>query len=157
MPDVTVDVSGINSPPLVPAAPLPSVANSGVTINQTLTWTGGDPDPVDTVAYDLHFDTDNSPLTQVATDQTGSIYPANGLLYDTTYYWQVVARDSNGAETVGPLWSFTTFTATGDVDNDGLTNSEEIALDTDPFNRDTDEDGIPDGGEVAFGLNPKGG
>ena len=24
------------------------------------------------------------------------------------YYWQIVAWDSNGASTVGPLWDFTT-------------------------------------------------
>ena len=42
----------------------------------------------------------------------------------------------------------------GDADHDGLTNAEEDALGTDPFNRDTDGDGISDGEEVAAGTDP---
>ena len=45
----------------------------------------------------------------------------------------------------------------GDPDGDGLTNSEEDALGTDPANPDTDGDGRTDGGEVGgtdFPSNP---
>lgn len=41
-----------------------------------------------------------------------------------------------------------------DIDGDGLTNVEEWALGTDPWNPDTDGDGIPDGWEVQYGLDP---
>lgn len=41
-----------------------------------------------------------------------------------------------------------------DSDGDGLTDSEEDALGTDPANRDTDGDGSDDGQEVAAGTNP---
>jgi gliding motility-associated-like protein len=41
-----------------------------------------------------------------------------------------------------------------DCDNDGLTNAEEIALGSDPFDPDTDGDGVLDGTEVADGTNP---
>ena len=37
---------------------------------------------------------------------------------------------------------------TGDCDNDGLTNADEVAAGTDPFNPDSDGDGILDGQEV---------
>ena len=40
-----------------------------------------------------------------------------------------------------------------DVDHDGLENSREIALGTDPFNPDTDGDGVPDGAD-GFPLDP---
>lgn len=41
-----------------------------------------------------------------------------------------------------------------DSDGDGLSNTQETALGTNPFNRDSDGDGIPDDWEVAHGLNP---
>jgi len=41
-----------------------------------------------------------------------------------------------------------------DIDNDGISNDDEILLGTDMFSPDTDEDGIPDGQEVAEGLDP---
>lgn len=43
---------------------------------------------------------------------------------------------------------------TQDSDGDGLTDAEELALGTNPFNPDTDGDGMPDGWEVHYGLNP---
>jgi hypothetical protein len=65
----------------------------------------------------------------------------------------------------------------GDIDQDGLSNSQEIAFgsspldadldgdelndlgefqnQTNPWNRDTDSDSLPDGWEVRYGLNPK--
>jgi len=41
-----------------------------------------------------------------------------------------------------------------DLDNDGLTNREEYAAQTDPNNADSDNDGMPDGWEVDHDLNP---
>ena len=38
-----------------------------------------------------------------------------------------------------------------DIDNDGLTNSEEYLLGTNPIHWDTDGDGMPDGWEVDYG------
>jgi len=41
-----------------------------------------------------------------------------------------------------------------DADRDGLTDSVELSLGTDPNNADTDNDGVDDGQEVADGSNP---
>ncbi len=41
-----------------------------------------------------------------------------------------------------------------DYDGDDLFNGDEVALGTDPFDRDSDEDGWPDGHEVHNGGNP---
>lgn len=41
-----------------------------------------------------------------------------------------------------------------DSDQDGLTNQEEKALGTDPYNPDTDGDGYSDGAEVRSGYDP---
>ncbi len=41
-----------------------------------------------------------------------------------------------------------------DLDNDGLSAQEELAINTDPLSQDTDGDGIPDGYERDNQLNP---
>lgn len=41
-----------------------------------------------------------------------------------------------------------------DADNDGLLNTNEFSLGTDPFNPDSDDDGFDDGFEVAQGYCP---
>lgn len=45
-------------------------------------------------------------------------------------------------------------TASGDYDNDGLTNLQECQQGTNPGNPDTDGDGMPDGWEVVNGFDP---
>jgi hypothetical protein len=63
---------------------------------------------------------------------------------------KVIASESAWGE--GDLFSgknwATYFTYDPDLDDDGLWNSEEIALGTDPFDPDTDDDGLLDGEEV---------
>jgi hypothetical protein len=54
----------------------------------------------------VRLGTTNPPAT-VASDTTQSYYPPPELIAGTTYYWQIVAKNSDGT-TVGPLWSFTT-------------------------------------------------
>lgn len=44
--------------------------------------------------------------------------------------------------------------STSDVDQDGLYDTEEFALGTNPIHWDTDADGMPDGWEVERGLDP---
>jgi hypothetical protein len=49
-----------------------------------------------------------------------------------------------------------TATVMGDSDGDGLSDAEEAALGTDPFNPDSDGDGLRDGEEVLiYGTNPR--
>ncbi|MBZ0108078.1 MAG: FG-GAP-like repeat-containing protein [Candidatus Scalindua rubra] len=153
-PDVIFAIDSINNPPDVPSSPSPVLGAIDISTSTNLSWTGGDPDPTDTVTYDVYLDTVNSPLNKVADNQADTSYSVSGLAYSTTFYWKIVARDSQGAETEGPVWSFTTFSAEDDTDNDGLSNQEEILNGTNPLAADTDEDGMPDGYEVANGLNP---
>ena len=41
-----------------------------------------------------------------------------------------------------------------DLDNDGLTRAEELAIGTDPDDPDTDGDGLSDESEVLLGTDP---
>jgi hypothetical protein len=96
-----------NNPPYVPSSPTPVNHATGVNINANLGWTGGDPDPGDTVLYDVYFGT-SSPPPKVFSNHSGTYYDPGTMDYLTTYYWKIVAWDNHGASSTGPLWDFTT-------------------------------------------------
>jgi hypothetical protein len=97
----------VNNPPDPPSNPSPPNDEPNASINADLSWSGGDPDPGDTVTYDVYFGTSSSPPL-VSDDQSGTIYHPGTLAYSTKYYWKVMATDNHGATTEGPLWDFTT-------------------------------------------------
>jgi len=99
--------TGINHPPYQPTNASPSNTSSGVDINVDLSWTGGDPDPGDTVTYDVYFG-DSSPPPQVEWNQTITTYDPGTLDNLVTYYWKIVAWDDFNASAKGPIWYFTT-------------------------------------------------
>jgi YVTN family beta-propeller protein len=164
-----------NSSPNTPSSPSPEDAETGVSVDSTLSWIGGDPDIGDTVTHDVYFDTAGA-STLVSTDQAETAYDPGALAYGTTYDWKIVSRDSSGAETEGPVWSFTTCSdcdidgmddqweidnfgdtshdGTADSDSDGLTDLEEYQNGTDPNDSDTDNDGLSDGYEVNNASDP---
>jgi hypothetical protein len=132
---ITIISTG-NNPPFVANSPSPQDGATNISVKARLTWAGGDPDPSDTVAYDVYLGTSNPPMVKVSGNQSGTSYSTSLLAFGTTHYWRIVARDNRGAETGGPVWRFTTFSADGDADNDGLTNAKEIELGKDPFTPD---------------------
>jgi alpha-tubulin suppressor-like RCC1 family protein len=67
----------------------------------------------------------------------------------------VVGQITATAGAATPLVFQSTSLAQLDSDGDGIGDSDEIPLGTDPYNADTDGDGVPDGWEVRFGTNPK--
>jgi hypothetical protein len=87
-------------PPSAPASPAPASGATGVSTSPTLTWTA-----TGAASYDIAFGTTNPP-PQVASGQTAASYSPTTTA-GTTYYWQIVARNSAGT-TAGPVWSFTT-------------------------------------------------
>jgi len=96
-----------NTPPNIPSNPSPANHATDGSIDAHLSWTRGDPDAGDIVAYDVYFGT--SPTApMVSRNQTGTSYSPETLAYNTTYYWKIVATDNHGTSTTGPLWDFTT-------------------------------------------------
>jgi len=100
-----------NTPPFTPFNPTP---DSGARDISTfiLNWSGGDPDPGDTVSYDVYFGVGTSPphsplFSSLSSTAVTEPFPIP-LPYNTVCYWKVVATDSRGAITEGPLWNFTT-------------------------------------------------
>jgi len=104
---ITITVT-VNNPPNVPADPSPENSATGVgLISPVLSWSGGDPDTGDTVTYDLYFSRSDPPKLK-SSNLVDTTFTLGKLNCYTTYYWKVVASDNHGAETSGPLWSFTT-------------------------------------------------
>ncbi len=112
-----------NSPPLTPRNPTPAdnavripVLQEEQPVAVSLTWAGGDPNPWDTVVYDLYFGQSAGSLSLTAESLGDTGYEVSGLDGGTMYYWQVVARDDAGEETTGPVWKFTTLGTPPDLE-----------------------------------------
>ncbi|MBN2042735.1 MAG: PKD domain-containing protein [Candidatus Aenigmarchaeota archaeon] len=97
-----------NNPPNVPSYISPTNGATNVPrTGSSLVWNSvTDPDG-DTVTYDVYFGTSASP-TLYSNGQSATSYTLPTLSYDTTYYWRIAAKDDNGGESQGPVWSFTT-------------------------------------------------
>jgi hypothetical protein len=97
-----------NDPPYPPSDPTPIDGATAVSINTILSWTCTDPDS-DPLVYDVYFEADDpTPDILVSDDQTATTYDPGTLTYETTYYWQIIAKDIHTATTDGPIWYFTT-------------------------------------------------
>jgi len=108
-----------NRPPEEPYAPFPafgtmSIASASgndlVPEDIILWWTAWDRDPGDFLAYDVYLGTDPNLGTDelLASNLLNSWFDPRPLEKDRTYYWRIVARDNQGAERIGPIWSFST-------------------------------------------------
>ena len=140
----------VNNPPNTPSNPDPADGATGIDVDADLSWTCSDPDG-DTVYYDVYFDTVNPPVTKVSSGQTATTYDPGIMNFGTTYYWQIVAFDTFGATTNGPIWSFTTYG----------NNPPYVPSNPDPPDGATDVDleadiswtgGDPDGDDVTYDI-----
>jgi hypothetical protein len=93
------------SPVLVSPA-LDEVVN-GTTPTIALQWTAIDVDTNDTLTYDVYFGIANPPTIVTSENQSASTLNQS-ISPSTTYYWKVTVKDSQGGQTIGQVWSFTT-------------------------------------------------
>ena len=101
--------TGANQPPNIPSNPNPVNNETGVPLDEILSWTGGDPDPGDFVTYDIYFGTTSPPPLAVSNLSTPS-YTPDDMMYNAHYYWKIVPWDTQGASNAGPIWNFFTIT-----------------------------------------------
>jgi intein/homing endonuclease len=150
-------------PPYTPNNPAPFNKSIGVDVNAQLMWFGGDPSPTDTVTYTVYFSTFYPPLYKAAFNKPGSdqriTYDPGTMDYDTTYYWKIIATDTNGDIAEGPIWHFTT--RINDPYTPNTPDPANGAIDVDPFKTTQLSwyGGDPDPGDVVtyeiyFGTNP---
>jgi YVTN family beta-propeller protein len=100
----------VNHAPVAPSDPEPADGAAGISLGRVLAWQSSDPDSGDVLTYDVYFGIDSVPPLVAASEST-SQYVLPRLSYRTAYYWRIVARDSRGAESSGPVWSFRTMEA----------------------------------------------
>jgi TolB protein len=96
-----------NRPPSIPTAVRPTSGTTNVPTSLTLKWAATDPGR-DTLRYDVFLTRQGSTTpTQSFTNILADSVIVRNLDFNTTYYWQVTARD--GVNTVNsPLFSFRT-------------------------------------------------
>ena len=105
---VTITVEQ-NNPPNKPIRPNPGDGVNGVFVKSIPSWISGDIDG-DPVTFNVYLEADNpEPATLICEDiPLSSCVPLAGLLPQTKYFWQVVARDDKGNTTTGDVWEFET-------------------------------------------------
>ena len=163
-----VTVQYQNQPPYPPSNPDPEDGETNIDTNTYLSWTGGDPNPEDTVVYNVYFEADNpDPDILVSDHQSETSFDPGTMDYGTVYYWKISAIDNHNRVTQGPVWSFTTEegdnqppgipTITGETNGNAGTEYEYTFNAVDP-----DSDNVKyhidwdDGDSEETGFNPSG-
>ncbi|MCP4607587.1 MAG: hypothetical protein GY845_02570 [Planctomycetes bacterium] len=104
-----------------PSVKLTSAARPGQALSNTTLSSGG-------ITYDVYLDTVNPPTTLVCSDTLVQECDPGDLEHCTTYYWQVVASNSGGQTTPGPIWSFSTETVPADLDGDCDVDFDDLMI-----------------------------
>lgn len=97
----------IGNPPNPPSNPNPDNNANSVSVNTYLSWTCTDPDPQDSLTYDVYFGISSDPPL-VNSGQSENVYDPGSLNVETTYYWQIKVNDGNSNTITGDIWQFIT-------------------------------------------------
>jgi hypothetical protein len=94
------------NPPTV-VSPTSGAINQSTNI--VLRWKGTDPNRTDTLRYDVRIfrEGETAPTTLISNTRADTLLVRN-LQFNTTYYWQVIAKDPTDLVTNGEVWSFRT-------------------------------------------------
>jgi len=140
-----------NNPPKKPSNPIPENNSKNIDVNTDLKWTGGDPNG-DSVTYNVYFGTEIPPPL-LKENHTSTTYELEKMNYSTKYYWQIISFDRFGAETKGPIWTFTTEEKINEVP---IRPTIEGVQGIHVPNRDYDYDIVttdPDGDDVLYYID----
>ena len=96
----------INLNPEFPSSPEPPNGAKEISREVTLSWFCTDPEN-DPIVFDVYFGNTYPPPLKITNQVSLEFYPGT-LDPLTTYYWYIVANDSQGSYTAGPQWRFVT-------------------------------------------------
>ncbi|MET4074421.1 carboxypeptidase-like regulatory domain-containing protein [Hymenobacter sp. UYCo722] len=95
--------------PNAPVRPGPASGATGQPSDVALSWHPSGANKADSLRYDvILFESNNLNQRTLLTNSKDTVVVATGLLYNTTYYWQVTVRNPAGASARSPVWSFQT-------------------------------------------------
>lgn len=97
----------LNRLPSQPSNPSPTDGAIDTDTNLTVSWNASTDLDKDSVSYDIYRGTAQNILSLLGNTANNS-FNFSGLGSDTTYFWQVVAKDSYGGTTASPIWQFKT-------------------------------------------------
>lgn len=98
-----------NNTPYAPINISPADEALNQPLSAKLTWSGKDPDKDDTLYYDVYlYEANSTSKTKAASAIKDTTYTVTGLKYNTTYIWQIIAKDKASLSANGLTWSFKT-------------------------------------------------
>ncbi len=95
------------SPPSCTTLISPTDGETDLALDGDLTWNS----TTGATSYEINFGTDSPPTNIENGTDLGNVLsytPATSLDVSTTYYWQIIPKNSNGSATGCSIWSFTT-------------------------------------------------
>jgi hypothetical protein len=102
--DRYVEIIQEPAPPAAAYNPTPENGETNVSLNPSLSWTGGE----GSTEYEIYFGTDPTPDgSEHIGSQSATTYNPGTLDEITTYYWRIDGVNTSGT-TTGPVWSFRT-------------------------------------------------
>jgi len=110
--------------PTLPADPSPPDGAGGIGVTVDLAWSDCNRFGGSGVEYDLYFGDGSDPPFWTRTSDTSHTM---NLIASADYYWRVTAVDPEGDTNEGPVWSFTTGTATNTPPDATITSPSEGA------------------------------
>lgn len=104
---ITVEVEIISAAQLfsIPELKQPVDKTIAQNLKTNLVWTG-DSD----ITYTVLLDTQDPPATEIINNTQKTNLEITNLLFDTTYYWQVIAHSGAGLSKSSTIWRFKTLT-----------------------------------------------
>lgn len=106
----------------------------------------------DVAGYKVHYGFKSRDYTHSIDVGPATSFTLTRLIPDTTYYFAASSYDSEGMES--NYSAEITYKPVQDSDGDGLEDSYERQIGTDPSVADTDGDGLFDGDEVSLDTDP---
>jgi TolB protein len=95
--------------PNAPTRPGPATGATGQPTDVALSWHPNGATKADSLRYDvILFESNNLNQRTLLSNSKDTVVTATGLLYNTTYYWQVTVRNPAGASARSSVWSFQT-------------------------------------------------